>query len=185
MNPLLVAWNNADENEALIAMLACCSAPRWARAMVALRPLASTDEMKVAADRVWASMAEPDWLEAFACHPRIGERKAANAADSSPGQSAAQYAAWSKQEQSSRQQPQQRAHWPRLPQATRNTNSSSASRTSSAPTGKKHGRDACNPFSAASQATAQPNCARRRTTTTDHADSTCKMVGGITTKSGR
>lgn len=101
MNPLLVAWNNADENEALIAMLACCSAPRWARAMVALRPLASTDEMKVAADRVWASMAEPDWLEAFACHPRIGERKAANAADSSPGQSAAQYAAWSKQEQSS------------------------------------------------------------------------------------
>ena len=29
-----------------------------------------------AADRVWSTMQEADWLEAFACHPRIGERKA-------------------------------------------------------------------------------------------------------------
>jgi OHCU decarboxylase len=36
-------------------------------------------------------MEEPDWLEAFACHPRIGERKAAHAD--------AQSAAWSRQEQ--------------------------------------------------------------------------------------
>jgi OHCU decarboxylase len=28
-----------------------------------------------AADRTWATMQEADWLEAFACHPRIGERK--------------------------------------------------------------------------------------------------------------
>ena len=37
-------------------------------------------------------MQEADWLEAFACHPRIGERQAANAGGKS--------AAWSKQEQS-------------------------------------------------------------------------------------
>ena len=39
-------------------------------------------------------MEEADWMEAFACHPRIGERKAAHAS--------AQSAAWSQQEQSSR-----------------------------------------------------------------------------------
>ena len=38
-------------------------------------------------------MEEVDWMEAFACHPRIGERKAANASRKS--------AAWSQQEQSS------------------------------------------------------------------------------------
>jgi OHCU decarboxylase len=38
-------------------------------------------------------MEEPDWMEAFAAHPRIGERKA------SPANSAS--AAWSQQEQSS------------------------------------------------------------------------------------
>ncbi len=37
---------------------------------------------------------EPDWLEAFACHPRIGSRKPAAHAST-------QSATWSKQEQSS------------------------------------------------------------------------------------
>src|SRR6202034_4127992 len=37
-------------------------------------------------------MEEPDWLEAFRAHPRIGERKAAHAT--------AQSAQWSRQEQS-------------------------------------------------------------------------------------
>jgi OHCU decarboxylase len=37
-------------------------------------------------------MQEADWLEAFACHPRIGERKVTHVS--------AQSAAWSRQEQS-------------------------------------------------------------------------------------
>ena len=36
-------------------------------------------------DRVWSTMEEADWLEAFACHPRIGERKAAHATAQSVG----------------------------------------------------------------------------------------------------
>ncbi len=43
--------------------------------MVALRPLRSIVELSTAADRVWSTMEEADWMEAFACHPRIGERK--------------------------------------------------------------------------------------------------------------
>lgn len=71
-------------------MLACCGARRWAEAMVALRPIANEDTLRDAADRLWSTMQESDWLEAFANHPRIGERKAAQD----------QHAAWSRQEQS-------------------------------------------------------------------------------------
>ncbi|MGA7341258.1 MAG: 2-oxo-4-hydroxy-4-carboxy-5-ureidoimidazoline decarboxylase [Terracidiphilus sp.] len=92
MNATLAAWNAAEEGAAYDAMIACCGSKRWAKAMVALRPFNSVEELSEAADRVWNTMEEPDWMEAFACHPRIGERKTAHAAPKS--------AAWSAQEQS-------------------------------------------------------------------------------------
>jgi 2-oxo-4-hydroxy-4-carboxy-5-ureidoimidazoline decarboxylase len=92
VNPTLADWNAADESAALDAMMACCGARRWATAMVALRPIGSVKQLSEAADRVWSTMHEADWLEAFACHPRIGERKAAHASMKS--------VAWSGQEQS-------------------------------------------------------------------------------------
>jgi OHCU decarboxylase len=96
VNAILAAWNAADESAARDAMIACCGAKRWAAEMVALRPFGNVEELSEAADRVWSTMQETDWLEAFACHPRIGggigERKIAHAV--------AQSAAWSKQEQS-------------------------------------------------------------------------------------
>jgi len=91
VNPTLSAWNEADAQTALDAMLACCGAQRWAKAMVALRPIASVVELSAAADRIWSTMEEADWMEAFACHPRIGDRKAAHASRKS--------VAWSQQEQ--------------------------------------------------------------------------------------
>jgi OHCU decarboxylase len=93
MNSALDAWNEADDATALDEMLACCGARHWASAMVALRPIGSVMELREAADRIWAMMTEADWMEAFACHPRIGERKAE--------QALAKFAAWSRQEQSS------------------------------------------------------------------------------------
>ncbi len=93
MNAVLDRWNRAEDSEALSAMIACCGAKRWAEAMVALRPMASVVELSLAADRVWSTMEEADWMEAFACHPRIGERKTAHASAKSQ--------AWSRQEQSS------------------------------------------------------------------------------------
>lgn len=93
MNATLQAWNEADDTVAMDAMLACCGARRWAEGMVALRPIESVVELSETADRVWSMMSEADWLEAFACHPRIGGRKAAHASQKS--------SAWSTQEQSS------------------------------------------------------------------------------------
>jgi 2-oxo-4-hydroxy-4-carboxy-5-ureidoimidazoline decarboxylase len=97
MNATLAAWNIASESEALEAMIACCGSKRWAAAMVARRYIASVAELSVVADRIWSTMEESDWLEAFACHPRIGERKPAIVAAPAFGQSAA----WSREEQSS------------------------------------------------------------------------------------
>jgi OHCU decarboxylase len=93
VNANLAAWNKADQAAAFDAMIACCGATRWALAMVALRPIDSVLELSEAADRMWATMTEEDWLEAFACHPRIGGRKADRAT--------AKSASWSQQEQSS------------------------------------------------------------------------------------
>jgi 2-oxo-4-hydroxy-4-carboxy-5-ureidoimidazoline decarboxylase len=93
MNPTLAEWNDTDEETAFLAMIACCGSKRWARAMAALRPFKSVESLSLTADEVWSTMEEPDWMEAFACHPRIGERKAAHAV--------ARSAAWSAQEQSS------------------------------------------------------------------------------------
>ena len=91
MNPVLDAWNNADLVEATQAMLACCGAQHWADQMVGIRPISNIAALSEAADRIWATMQESDWLEAFARHPRIGERRASSASEES--------AAWSKQEQ--------------------------------------------------------------------------------------
>ena len=93
MNSTLAAWNAAGESEAMQAMLACCGATRWAAGMIAARPIASVLALSETADRVWSTMQEPDWLEAFACHPRIGERMHASPSTRS--------AAWSAREQSS------------------------------------------------------------------------------------
>ena len=95
MNATLAAWNSGTESSAMEAMLACCESKRWAAAMVALRPIASVEALSQAADRVWSTMEEPDWLEAFACHPRIGDSEATVA------HASAQSSAWSRQEQSS------------------------------------------------------------------------------------
>jgi OHCU decarboxylase len=97
MNSTLATWNAAGKTMALDAMLACCGSKRWAEGMVALRPIGSVEALSEAADRVWGAMQEADWLEAFACHPRIGERQPALAAANATARSAA----WSHQEQSS------------------------------------------------------------------------------------
>jgi OHCU decarboxylase len=93
VNTTLQAWNTADQSSALDAMIACCAARRWATAMVAQRPIPGVLELSEAADRIWSTMEESDWMEAFAAHPRIGDRK--------PAHATAKSAAWSTQEQSS------------------------------------------------------------------------------------
>ena len=101
MNSELEEWNKAAAREAVEAMLACCGSRRWAEGMAARRPIATIAALSEAADDIWTTMDEADWLQAFAAHPRIGERK------SEPARS--QSASWSGREQAGMQAASQKA----------------------------------------------------------------------------
>ncbi|MFI1238424.1 2-oxo-4-hydroxy-4-carboxy-5-ureidoimidazoline decarboxylase [Nocardia salmonicida] len=70
----LAGFNDLPAVTAEEALLACCSAPRWARAVAAARPYATTESLAAAADAASASLDDADIDEALAGHPRIGDR---------------------------------------------------------------------------------------------------------------
>lgn len=68
--------NALPPEEAEAELLTCCGSREWARRVAGGRPYPDVGTLLAAADRVWWSLGEKDWLEAFRSHPRIGERKA-------------------------------------------------------------------------------------------------------------
>jgi len=70
----LVDLNALDDEAAVDAFLRCCGSSRWARQMAAARPFAGAEAMVGTADAIWLGLDRADWLEAFASHPRIGQR---------------------------------------------------------------------------------------------------------------
>jgi OHCU decarboxylase len=90
---LIETFNVANSAEAIARLMSFCGSRRWAERIAAGRPYPDSDALFVASKTIWFSLAEADWLEAFACHPRIGEKKAAGTAylaSSQAEQSAAQ-----------------------------------------------------------------------------------------------
>lgn len=88
-----LAWfNELAPEEARKELLKCCGATRWAETVERDRLYSSLEQLIARAKEVWWSLDESDWLEAFRSHPKIGERKAANAVS-------AQSQQWSAQEQ--------------------------------------------------------------------------------------
>ena len=53
------------------------------------RPFKSADELFDSASRIWHDLQREDWLEAFATHPRIGEKATGEAAGEQAGMAAA------------------------------------------------------------------------------------------------
>jgi allantoicase len=88
-----IEWLNAlRPEEAVKALLQCCGSSRWAQLVAEGRPYQSLDALIASANDVWWSLQLHDWLEAFRSHPRIGEKKAAEAVSEQSRQ-------WSGQEQ--------------------------------------------------------------------------------------
>jgi OHCU decarboxylase len=90
--PTVSEFDDLPAARAAELMRPCCGASRWVAEMVARRPFGSLAELLAGADEVWWSLEPDDWREAFAHHPRIGERAAAVAQDE-------RGAAWSAGEQ--------------------------------------------------------------------------------------
>ena len=93
MNAMLERWNARDRFTAETEILPCCGSRAWAQELAQLRPFESAEELLRTSDQVWTALDIADWNEAFASHPRIGERKA-------PVSATSQSAQWSIEEQS-------------------------------------------------------------------------------------
>ena len=94
----LARLNRMPAGEAERALLACCGSRRWVAEMAAERPYPTTEALHEAAERTWWALAEPDWQEAFAAHPRIGDRARASATERQEQQGAATASAATLQE---------------------------------------------------------------------------------------
>jgi OHCU decarboxylase len=66
--------NQLAPEEARQALARCCGSSRWVAAMLSRRPFLTTAALYAAAEEVWGTLARTDLLEAFASHPRIGDR---------------------------------------------------------------------------------------------------------------
>jgi allantoicase len=77
--------NTLVDDAAAIQLRNCCGSSEWVRRMIAARPFASWSDLVRDAEAIWNGLTPDDWREAFAAHPRIGERSSST---------------WARQEQS-------------------------------------------------------------------------------------
>jgi 2-oxo-4-hydroxy-4-carboxy-5-ureidoimidazoline decarboxylase len=74
MAPLRVDRASRDEVRALLRT--CCGSSRWVERMLDRRPFGTGDVLLAAARAEWFALDPADWKEAFAAHPKIGDRDA-------------------------------------------------------------------------------------------------------------
>jgi 2-oxo-4-hydroxy-4-carboxy-5-ureidoimidazoline decarboxylase len=89
---VLARWNSLPPLGAAVEIFPCCGSNSWAQQMAALRPIKDEDSLLAASDKIWRSLTEAHWMEAFAHHPRIGRSVA-------PSNAPARSAQWSSEEQ--------------------------------------------------------------------------------------
>jgi allantoicase len=70
----LLYLNSLFEEEAHRLFHTACASTTWAYRMISKRPFADGDAVLATAGAAFDELDEGDWLEAFAGHPRIGER---------------------------------------------------------------------------------------------------------------
>lgn len=73
----MARWQEIDtapEEAAREMLTRACGSSRWVERMMARRPFGNERKLLFAARNEWFGLTESDWLEAFAHHPRIGDR---------------------------------------------------------------------------------------------------------------
>ena len=84
--------NTVSDREAEEILSPCCGSRAWARRLAESRPFRDMSDLLEASDRIWWKLEREDWLEAFAAHPRIGDKPAEKVGTERARQ-------WSEQEQ--------------------------------------------------------------------------------------
>lgn len=72
----VASFDRLPDLEAAQFLETCCGSSAWVSGMIARRPFGTLHRVLLEADELWWSLAPDDWREAFAHHPRIGERAA-------------------------------------------------------------------------------------------------------------
>jgi 2-oxo-4-hydroxy-4-carboxy-5-ureidoimidazoline decarboxylase len=71
------AWiDGAPAAEAAATLQACCASAAWVARMMARRPFGDLPRLLAAAREEWFALTPEQWKDAFAHHPRIGDRSA-------------------------------------------------------------------------------------------------------------
>ncbi len=70
----LARFNSMSDDAASAELHRCCHSQRWVEGVMGRRPFESAEKLYEAASVVWTALGEVDWREAFAGHPRIGDR---------------------------------------------------------------------------------------------------------------
>ncbi len=65
--------NGLSHQEALEHFRRCCGTVRWCTEMAERRPFADPGSVHATADQIMDKLSDCEWLEAFACHPQIGD----------------------------------------------------------------------------------------------------------------
>lgn len=66
-------WNAMPVDQATELARSCCGAAAWCRSLVDQRPHEDVDDLHVAADVAFDTLSDQAWIEAFSCHPKIGD----------------------------------------------------------------------------------------------------------------
>jgi allantoicase len=77
----ITALNAMSDGDALAALKRTCGSTKWTQKMAAQRPFEDAAALLRIAERTWWSLSFEDHLEAFAAHPKIGEKKVPSAGD--------------------------------------------------------------------------------------------------------
>ncbi|RYE94342.1 MAG: allantoicase [Myxococcales bacterium] len=85
---LLRRLDTLSPEECTSELLACCHSRRWARALADRRPFRSAEALIEAAEDLWKNHTDADLDEAFAGHPRIGDRSSGTTSAAAPRGSA-------------------------------------------------------------------------------------------------
>lgn len=75
MSPGLSRLNALPAEAAEAELRQCSGSAAWARAVAGGRPFADVAAVHAAAERAFDALGPEDWSQAFASHPRLGQRK--------------------------------------------------------------------------------------------------------------
>lgn len=68
-------FNNSTIQNIKEELFKCCGCTSWVEKLSKKFPFASIEGLKNESDKIWFSLSEKDWKEAFSHHPKIGDIK--------------------------------------------------------------------------------------------------------------